>query len=171
MGHLKADQPMIPKVLIGPAIMIMSSTNPALMHSFAQNASRATPKPTVQADEGPGVAMFEACEPSPEGDIYCDNDRGQTMAVAAPGLVAQRILYLLQALLARPAGAGLKMISQEVEPNPGRQRILAQPSTFSNPVFVSFVLCVVDSQRHITPATAHTGTVISRETRPAKPFE
>jgi len=92
MGHLKADQPMIPKVLIGPAIMIMSSTNPALMQSFAQNASQAAPKPTVQADEGPGVAMFEVCEPSHEGDIYCHNDHGQTMAVAAPGLVAQRIL-------------------------------------------------------------------------------
>jgi hypothetical protein len=73
MGHLKANQPMIPKVLIGPAIMIMSSTNPSLMQSFAQNASQAAPKPTVQADKGPGVAMFEVFEPSPEGDIHSRN--------------------------------------------------------------------------------------------------
>jgi hypothetical protein len=134
MGHLKADQHMIPKVLIGPAIMIMSSTNPSLMQSFAQNASQVAPKPTVQADEGPRVALFEVLEPSPEGDTYSHNDRGQTMAVAAPGLVAQPILELLQALLARPAGAGLKMISQEVEPNPGHQRILAAQHFFESRV-------------------------------------
>jgi hypothetical protein len=123
MGLYKAEQPVIPKEAVRPALMIVSSTNTFEPYALAQDASNPASHPTVYRGKRPFVAMFEVLKPSPKGVIHLFDDRCQALAIAAPGLGADGVFELLETLPSRPARAFLKVISQKVKPLSGHCEI------------------------------------------------
>ena len=53
MGLYKVEKPMVPKELIRPALMIMSSTNPFKPYALSQDASNPASYPTINRGKGP----------------------------------------------------------------------------------------------------------------------
>jgi hypothetical protein len=115
MGVLKAKEPMISKVAIGPAIMIPAATDPATLGALAKNRAQATADPAVYGRKGPPITMFEVPEPTAQSRVDVGYDDCQTVAIASFSLCPEGVLEFLQALLAGPTGATLKMIAEEIK--------------------------------------------------------
>ena len=70
MGIFKAKEPMIPKELVWPANMVLtSSADPLSPVTLAKNAAQTTALPPVEGEKGPAVAVLEAAEPTTRGDV------------------------------------------------------------------------------------------------------
>lgn len=123
MGLYKVEKPLFPKELIRPALMIMSSTNTFKPFALSQDTSNPASHPTIHRGERPFVAMFEVLEPSSKGAIDLFDDHCQAMAVAAPGLRADGVFELLEALPSRPASAFLKVVPKKVKSLSGNSDI------------------------------------------------
>src|SRR3954470_24946170 len=80
-----------------------------------QDGSQPSAYPSVQFPEHALLAMLEVLEPSSGRAIHVGDDLLQAVAVIARGLLADGVLELLQALLARQFHALLKVIAQKVE--------------------------------------------------------
>jgi hypothetical protein len=105
MGLYKVEKPMVPKELIRPALMIMSPANTFEPYTLSQDASNPASHPTVNRWKSPFFAMLEVLEPSSKGAIDIFDDHCRATAIAAPGLGADGIFELLEALASRPASA------------------------------------------------------------------
>ena len=73
--------------------------------------------------KGPLMAVLEVFEPSLKGSVDVLDDHCQTVAIAAPGLGSDGVFEFLQALLARPAGASLKVVPKKVKSLSGLRHI------------------------------------------------
>jgi len=123
MGIYKAEKPIVPKELIRPALMIMSSANTFKPYALAQDTSNPSSHPAIQRGKRPFIAMFEELKPSSHGAIDLFDDPCQAMAIAAPGLGPDGILELLEALPSRPTSAVLKVVPKKVKPLPGNPEV------------------------------------------------
>ena len=115
MGVYEAEKPMIPKELIWPALMIMSSTNAFKPYTLSQDVSNPATHPTINRGKGPLVAVLKVLEPSPKSAIDVFDDHCQAMAITAPGFGADGVFELLEALPSRLATAVLEVVPKKVK--------------------------------------------------------
>ena len=115
MGCNKREQPQFSKEGISPALMVGASSPTPTAMTFPKYAAQAHAYPGVQRSKGGVMAVFEVLKPTPKGPIDIRDNREETMAISTPGLVTDRILEFLLALLPGPAHAPFKVITQKVE--------------------------------------------------------
>jgi hypothetical protein len=108
MGLHKAKEPMFPKEIVGPALMIVSPANPFEARTPTQNTPKAAAHPLIHGGKGPFMAVLEILKPAAKDTVdVCDDDR-QAVAVAAGSLGPEGVFDFPQALLAGPASAPSK---------------------------------------------------------------
>jgi len=102
VGLCKAIKSMNSKESVGPAKMIVSSTDAMKPYAFAQNASKASSHPFIHHRESRFVAMLKVFKPTPQGSVDVLNNGIQTSAIAALGFGSNGVLELPHALGTRP---------------------------------------------------------------------
>src|SRR5215813_2314927 len=117
MALLQAVEAMLGKEGIWPSVMIGSvrSGDALTLRLFPQHASQPAADPAVERFEDPAVAVLEVFEPAPQDGIHAGDDLGQALSGGALGLGSDVVLELSQALLPRPAFAGLEAVAQEIK--------------------------------------------------------
>ena len=90
--------------------MIVPAGTPFTLVPFAQDASQSLPYPLVQRFKRCPVAVFEISKPAGERAIDVLDDLPHPARPKPWGLAADGFFELLQALLAGPAIASLKVI-------------------------------------------------------------
>ena len=113
MGIVQAKIPKVPKVLVWPADIVHAPTNAFAFVVAAQDASESASDPSIERLKGFPVAVLEIFKPSFARFIDVRNNRRHTAAIAASGLASDGVFELVQALLTRPAGAFLEMVSEK----------------------------------------------------------
>jgi hypothetical protein len=77
MGALKAEEPMIPKETIRPAIVVAPTTDPSTLRPFTKNRAQTTAYPSVYGRKGSFVAVLEIHKPTFESGIDVRDDDGR----------------------------------------------------------------------------------------------
>ena len=80
MGCSQAEEPLVGKERIGPAMMIGTSSAPAFARTFPEDASQPHPDPSVQSGERPVLAVLEVFKPAAQGPIQVVDDLAQTLS-------------------------------------------------------------------------------------------
>src|SRR6516162_9608339 len=91
---------------------------PAASFPLAAEAPQATQPhahPFVQGDEHESTTVLEVLKPASQGPVQVREDGLQALSVVTPGLGPNRVLELVQALLAGPTFAACEVITQEVK--------------------------------------------------------
>jgi hypothetical protein len=86
MGIRKAKEPMRPKEAIGPAIVVLTSTDPATLGPLAKNGSQATSNPCIYGGKSPPITVLIVYEPSSQSGIDLSYDNFQPVTIASFGL-------------------------------------------------------------------------------------
>ena len=123
MGIVKAKIPKGLKVFVWPAYIVSAPADPFAFAVSAQNAPEPAPNPAVQWLKGLPMAMLEVFKPPLAGLVDVFDDLSHTATVAAWSLAADGVFEFLQAFLARPAGAFLKVIAEKVKACSGLLRV------------------------------------------------
>ena len=106
---------MLSKEGVRPAMMVLTPATSSSPLPVAKDAPQAHPHPLVERLERGAVTVFEVLKPAPTDCVDSADDLSQADAVRALGVGTDRVLVLLQALLARPAIAALEVVPKEVE--------------------------------------------------------
>src|SRR5262245_26876290 len=114
-GCLQAEQPLLGKEGVGPLDLIEPAGEAASPVALAQDGPQPPSYPCIERREGRGTAVLEVLEPSPQRAVHILDDRVQTVPRRSPGLGADRILELPEALVSRPALAGREAIAEELK--------------------------------------------------------
>src|SRR5471030_1510135 len=121
MGLSEAEQSHGGEVGIWPFLMIASVSFSLPMHAPAQDASQPSSDVAVHGFKRRGFALFEVLKPSFQRSIEILADPFHAASLVSPGLLPNRILEPLHALLARPFHAAFEVVAQEVKsPRPAR---------------------------------------------------
>src|SRR6058998_1958008 len=102
MGGLQVEQPMFCEEGIWPALVIDAAGDAPPLGAFAQEASQPPAYPLVERTERRVVAVLEVSEPAAQRPVEIGDDARQAVPRGAFGLVADRVLELSDALVARP---------------------------------------------------------------------
>ena len=98
---------MLSKESVWPAMMVQTPTTSSSPLAAAKDAAKAHPNPPVERLKRSSVAVLEILKPAPTHRVDSTDSFFQAEAVRAPGVEPDRVLVLLQALLARPTIAAL----------------------------------------------------------------
>ena len=96
--------------------MIRTPTASFPLAAEAQQATQPHAHPFVQGDEHESTTVLEVLKPASQGPVQVREDGLQALSVVTPGLGPNRVLELVQALLAGPTLAACEVITQEVKP-------------------------------------------------------
>ena len=114
MGVLQTEEPLRDKVPIWPALMIGSSTSTFASGSLSESTPQTHSDPAVYPFEDPRrTTVLEVHEPASKRPVDSVDDELHRVPRASFRLLAQRVLELLQALLARDSCIPLEEVSQE----------------------------------------------------------
>ena len=102
MGCNQGEQPTLGEEGIGPALMVDAASGAALALAFTQDASQPHAQPPIQLRKRPEAAVLEVSKPALQRPVQVRDDGRETIPMATPGLGAQRVLQLIQALASGP---------------------------------------------------------------------
>src|SRR6266704_2232494 len=95
---------------------IIAHTRTAFL--LAQHGPQSPPDQLVEIEEDVRIGVFEVAEPALERPVEINDDDLQALPSASPRLLADRLLQLVEALLAHVTPAALEPIAEELEPVP-----------------------------------------------------
>lgn len=101
----------------------MTATDSAPPPPLSQYAAKASPYPPVKAWKGSVVGVLEILKPAFEGTVHILDDGIETMTVASPGFLTNRIFDFRKTLLAWPSGVPSEAISQKIKHRFGLRQI------------------------------------------------
>src|ERR1700722_2517099 len=118
-GRVEREQPSICEEGNWPSLMIgacLSEAGPARL--LAQHRPQATPDQLVECEEGPRVGMLEASEPAPKRRVETGDHEGEASPPRPWRLFPNRLLELVQALLAHVTPTALEPVAEKLESVP-----------------------------------------------------
>src|SRR5579871_4165222 len=113
MGGCQAEQPMLGKVGVGPAVVVFSTPPAFESVSFAQNAAQAHSDPSVKVCERVFATVLEVREPAHERLVQIGDDNSQTCSIRPFRFLPHGVLQLLQAFLPRTTTVASEVVAQE----------------------------------------------------------
>src|SRR6516164_8429792 len=116
MSLSSGEETLLGQESMGPALMIRTPTASFPLAAEAQQATQPHAHPFVQGDEHESTTVLEVLKPASQGPVQVREDGLQALSVVTPGLGPNRVLELVQALLAGPTFAACEVITQEVKP-------------------------------------------------------
>src|SRR5262245_63968694 len=85
---------------------------------LAQHGPQAPPDHLIQLEEGARTSVLEVPEPAPECPVEIGDHDLQALPTGPPRLLPDRLLQLVQALLAHVTPAALEPVAEGLEPAP-----------------------------------------------------
>src|SRR5260370_18079589 len=101
MGSLQAEEPILGKEGVGPAMMVVTPGDAPSSAVVAQQASQPAAYPSVESAERGAVAVQEVGEPAAQHWVEAFDDRPQALPCGPPCLGTNDISQLPQPLLPR----------------------------------------------------------------------
>src|SRR5437867_1974972 len=102
MGLFQTEKPKLVKVRIGPTLMIAASSPAFLTLMLAQDAPQSHANPAINGRKHIPMALPEITKPAPQQRRETGDYLVHALALRPAGLLANRFLELVHALLARP---------------------------------------------------------------------
>src|SRR5215469_1880707 len=99
------------EVAIWPSDLIAFPSPAFAFILLAQDTAQASSRIAVDCFVNMRWAMFEIAKPTFQGSVQVQTDCSEAPAATAAGLAPYGVLELIQALLARPSGSPLKVVT------------------------------------------------------------
>src|SRR5882672_9079198 len=93
-------------------------TEPCPARLFTQHRPQASPDQFVQFEEDTRVGVLEVSEPASERPVEIGNDEREALPAGPPRLLADRLLQLVQTLLAYVSAIALEPVAEELKSVP-----------------------------------------------------
>src|SRR5215471_10432166 len=118
-GRVKREQPGIREVGIGPSSMVSPIiADPRTSRLLAQHCPQAPSDHLIELEEDAWMGVLEVAEPASERPVEIDDDGLEALTSRPPCLRPDRLLQLVEALLAYVTATTLKPVAEELESVP-----------------------------------------------------
>ena len=117
MGLLKAIEPMLPKVSVGPANMIVTATDPFTFKTPSQDASQPSANPLIKAGKRSLVTMFKVLKPSPKRTVHFRDNAGQTLSIG-PTCLSADVVYHIPPFTPSSRASNMRSVQTERSTHP-----------------------------------------------------